>query len=53
MCLKQELTTTAELVSEVLKRKQLKQETAQHAKAVREKRKFPSLLNSVTDALGC
>jgi len=54
MCLKQELATTAEFVSEVLKRKRLKRETAQHAKAVREKRKdfaslrckFPSLLNA-------
>src|SRR6266851_3004331 len=61
MCLKQELATTAELVSEVLKCKQLKWKTVQHAKAVREKhkdfaslkRKFPSLLNGVADALGC
>ncbi len=57
MRLKQELATTAELVSAVLKREQLKRETAQHAKAVREKRedfsslkrKFPSLLNAKED----
>ena len=53
MCLKQELATIAKLVSEVLKHKQLKQETAQHAKAVQEKCKFPLLLNSIIDALRC
>jgi enhancer of polycomb-like protein len=57
MRLKQELATTADLVSAVLKREQLKRETAQHAKAVWEKRedfsslkrKFPSLLNAKED----
>ena len=56
MRLKQELATTADLVSAVLKREQLKRETAQHAKA-REKRedfsslkhKFPSLVNAKED----
>ena len=55
MCLKKELATTAELVSAVLK--QLKWETAWHAKAVWEKhnnftslkRKFPLLLNTKED----
>jgi hypothetical protein len=55
MRLKKELATTAELVSAVLK--QLKWETAQHAKAVWEKcddfaslkHKFPSLLNTKED----
>jgi enhancer of polycomb-like protein len=37
--LKQELATTAELVSSVLKHEQLKREVSQHAKAVWEKRK--------------
>ena len=57
MRLKQELATTAELVSVVLKREQLKREAAQQAKAVWEKRedfanlkrKFPSLLNAKED----
>ena len=57
MRLKQELATTAELVSGVLKREQLKREASQHAKAVWEKRedfanlkrKFPSLLNAKED----
>jgi len=57
MRLKQELTTTAELVSGILKRGQLKHEALQHAKAVWEKReyfanlkrKFPSLLNAKED----
>jgi hypothetical protein len=57
MRLKQELATTTEHVSAVLKREQLKRETAQHAKAVREmrkdfaslKREFPSLLNAKED----
>jgi hypothetical protein len=57
MRLKQELATTAELVSGVLKREQLKREASQQAKAVWEKRedfanlkrKFPSLLNAKED----
>ena len=57
MRLKQELATTAELVSTVLKREQLKREAAQQAKAVWEKREdfanlkqnFPSLLNAKED----
>ena len=57
MRLKQELATTAELVSGVLKREQLKREVSQQAKAVWEKRedfaslkrKFPSLLNAKED----
>lgn len=55
--LKQELATAAELVASLLKREQLKRETAQQAKAVWEKRedfaslkrKFPSLLNAKED----
>jgi enhancer of polycomb-like protein len=55
--LKQELAITAELVSGVLKREQLKREASQQAKAVWEKRedfanlkrKFPSLLNAKED----
>ena len=55
--LKQELTTAAELVTNVLKREQLKREVAQQVKAVWEKcedlaslkRKFPSLLNAKED----
>jgi enhancer of polycomb-like protein len=55
--LKQELATTADLVSGVLKREQLKREASQQAKAVWEKRedfanlkrKFPSLLNAKED----
>ena len=55
--LKQELATTAELVSGVLKREQLKREASQQAKVVWEKRedfaslkrKFPSLLNAKED----
>lgn len=57
MRLKQELATTSELVSGVLKREQLKREMSQQAKAVWEKRedfanlkrKFPSLLNARED----
>ena len=57
MRLKQELATTAELVSGVLKREELKREASQQAKAVWEKRedfanlkrKFPSLLNAKED----
>jgi len=57
MRLKQELATTAELVSGVLKREQLKREVSQQAKMVWEKRedfanlkrKFPSLLNAKED----
>jgi enhancer of polycomb-like protein len=57
MRLKQELATTTELVSGVLKREQLKREASQQAKAVWEKRedfanlkrKFPSLLNAKED----
>jgi enhancer of polycomb-like protein len=57
MRLKQELATTAELVSGVLKREQLKREASQQTKAVWEKRedfanlkrKFPSLLNAKED----
>lgn len=57
MRLKQELATTAELVSGILKREQLKREASQQAKAVWEKRedfanlkrKFPSLLNAKED----
>lgn len=57
MRLKQELAITAEFVNDVLKRKQLKHEASQQAKAVWEKRedfaslkrKFPSLLNSKED----
>ena len=57
MRLKQELATTAELVSSVLKREELKREASQQAKAVWEKRedfanlkrKFPSLLNAKED----
>ncbi|KAI0280469.1 hypothetical protein BGY98DRAFT_1095464 [Russula aff. rugulosa BPL654] len=57
MRLKQELATTADLVSGVLKREQLKREASQQAKAVWEKRedfanlkrKFPSLLNAKED----
>jgi len=55
--LKQELATTAELVTGVLKREQLKREASQQAKAMWEKRedfanlkrKFPSLLNAKED----
>jgi enhancer of polycomb-like protein len=57
MRLKHELATTAELVSGVLKREQLKREASHQAKAVWEKRedfanlkrKFPSLLNAKED----
>ena len=57
MRLKQELATTAELVSGILKREQLKREVSQQTKAVWEKRedfanlkrKFPSLLNAKED----
>ena len=57
MRLKQELAITADLVSGVLKREQIKREASQQAKAVWEKRedfanlkrKFPSLLNAKED----
>ncbi len=57
MRLKQELATTTELVSGILRREQLKREASQQAKAVWEKRedfanlkrKFPSLLNAKED----
>ena len=57
MRLKQELATTADLVSGILKREQLKREASQQAKTVWEKRedfanlkrKFPSLLNAKED----
>ena len=57
MRLKQELSTTAELISGMLKREQLKREVSQQAKAVWEKRedfaslkrKFPSFLNAKED----
>jgi enhancer of polycomb-like protein len=42
MRLKQELATTAKLVSTVLKREQLKRETAQHAKAREKREDFPA-----------
>jgi len=44
MCLKQELTTTANLVSAILKHEQLKWEASQQAKVIWEKHKdFASL----------
>jgi hypothetical protein len=57
MRLKQELATTAKLVSGVLKREQLKREVSQQAKAVWQKRedsvnlkrRFPALLNAKED----